>query len=107
MSPAATRTAALTEASRRSAIPTATATSSRRSPTGSPAGSSRWTSRALAALLLETAEHHDPYEKSSQPHNWWDWYAAYLSARLAGSSQDEASAGAGRYMAETKHVLPL
>jgi catechol 2,3-dioxygenase-like lactoylglutathione lyase family enzyme len=61
----------------------------------------------LAALLLETAEHHDPYEKSSQPHNWWDWYAAYLSARLAGSSQDEASAGAGRYMAETKHVLPL
>jgi hypothetical protein len=46
-------------------------------------------------------------EKSSQPHDWWDWYAAYLSARLAGSSQDEASASAGRYMAETKHVLPL
>ena len=62
---------------------------------------------ALAELLHDTAEHHDPYEKSSQPHNWWDWYAAYLSARLAGSSQEEASAGAGRYMAETKHVLPL
>jgi hypothetical protein len=62
---------------------------------------------SLAELLLDTAQHHDPYEKSSQPHNWWDWYAAYLSARLAGSSQDEASASAGRYMAETKHVLPL
>jgi catechol 2,3-dioxygenase-like lactoylglutathione lyase family enzyme len=61
----------------------------------------------LADLLLETAQHHDPFEKSSQPHDWWDWYAAYLSARLAGSSQDEASASAGRYMAETKHVLPL
>ena len=61
----------------------------------------------LAELLHDTAEHHDPYEKSSQPHNWWDWYAAYLSARLAGSSQDEASASAGRYMAETKHILPL
>jgi catechol 2,3-dioxygenase-like lactoylglutathione lyase family enzyme len=62
---------------------------------------------SLAALLLDTAQHHDPYEKSSQPHDWWDWYAAYLSARLAGSSQEEASASAGRYMAETKHVLPL
>jgi catechol 2,3-dioxygenase-like lactoylglutathione lyase family enzyme len=61
----------------------------------------------LAALLLDTAQHHDPFEKSSQPHDWWDWYAAYLSARLAGVSQDEASASAGRYMAETKHVLPL
>jgi catechol 2,3-dioxygenase-like lactoylglutathione lyase family enzyme len=61
----------------------------------------------LADLLLETAQHHDPFEKSSEPHDWWDWYAAYLSARLAGSSQDEASASAGRYMAETKHVLPL
>jgi catechol 2,3-dioxygenase-like lactoylglutathione lyase family enzyme len=61
----------------------------------------------LAELLLDTAQHHDPYEKSSQPHDWWDWYAAYLSARLAGSSQDEASASAGRYMAETKQVLPL
>jgi catechol 2,3-dioxygenase-like lactoylglutathione lyase family enzyme len=61
----------------------------------------------LADLLLDTAQHHDPFEKSSQPHDWWDWYAAYLSARLAGSTQDEASASAGRYMAETKHVLPL
>jgi len=53
---------------------------------------------ALAALLKETADHHDPFEKSSPPHNWWDWYAAYLDARLAGRSPDDASAAAGRYM---------
>lgn len=34
-----------------------------------------------AALLKETAEHHDPYEKSHAPHNWWDWYSAYMIAR--------------------------
>ena len=52
----------------------------------------------LADLLHETAEHHDPYEKSSPPHNWWDWYAAYMSARQSGSSPDEAAADAARYM---------
>ena len=34
---------------------------------------------SLAGLLHETAEHHDPYEKSHAPHNWWDWYAAYMT----------------------------
>ena len=52
----------------------------------------------LADLLHETAEHNDPYEKSSPPHNWWDWYAAYMSARQNGSSSEEASASAARYM---------
>ena len=60
----------------------------------------------LAGLLRETAEHHDPYEKSAQPHNWWDWYAAYMSARQSGSTQEEASTSAGRYMEEVHHVLP-
>ena len=53
---------------------------------------------ALADLLHETAEHHDPFEKSHPPHNWWDWYAAYMHARQQGSTQEEASAAAGRYM---------
>ncbi len=53
---------------------------------------------SLADLLHETAEHHDPYEKSAPEHNWWDWYAAYLNARLEGSSQEEASRAAGVYM---------
>jgi hypothetical protein len=59
---------------------------------------------SLADLLHETAEHHDPYEKAAPPHDWWDWYAAYMDARQSGSTADEASAAAGRYMAEVKHV---
>jgi hypothetical protein len=60
---------------------------------------------ALADLLHETAEHHDPFDKAAPPHNWWDWYAAYMDAREGGSTPEEASAAAGRYMAEVKHVV--
>lgn len=59
----------------------------------------------LAGLLSETAEHHDAFEKLAPPHNWWDWYAAYLQARRNGSTPDEASAAAGRYMAEVKNIV--
>jgi hypothetical protein len=58
----------------------------------------------LAELLHETAEHHDPYEKSHAEHHWWDWYAAYLNARLDGSDSDEAVEIAGRYMEEVKGI---
>jgi hypothetical protein len=61
---------------------------------------------ARARLLHETAEHHDPYEKSAPPHDWWDWYAAYMDARERGSMPEEASAAAGRYMAEVRQVVP-
>jgi catechol 2,3-dioxygenase-like lactoylglutathione lyase family enzyme len=60
---------------------------------------------ALAGLLHETAEHHGAFEAVAPPHDWWDWYAAYLDARQRGSTQEEASAAAGRYMAEVKHVV--
>jgi len=60
---------------------------------------------SLAALLHETAEPHDPYEKSHAPHDWWDWYAAYMVAREAGSTPDDAAAAANRYMAEVKHIV--
>ena len=60
---------------------------------------------ALADLLHETAEHHDPYEKASPPHDWWDWYAAYMRAREHGSTPEEASKAAGLYMEEVRHVL--
>jgi hypothetical protein len=59
---------------------------------------------SLADLLHETAEHHDPYEKSHAPHNWWDWYAAYMNAREHASTPDEAAEAAGRYMADVLHV---
>jgi hypothetical protein len=58
---------------------------------------------ALADLLHETAQHHGAFEAVAPPHNWWDWYAAYIHARQTGSTPDEASAAAGRYMADVKH----
>jgi catechol 2,3-dioxygenase-like lactoylglutathione lyase family enzyme len=61
---------------------------------------------ALAELLHETAEHHGAFETVTAPHNWWDWYAAYLDARQAGATPDEASAAAGRYIAEAKNIVP-
>ena len=60
---------------------------------------------SLADLLHETAEHHGRFEKASPPHDWWDWYAAYMDARQSGSTPDEASAAAGHYMAEVKNVV--
>ena len=60
---------------------------------------------ALAKMLHETAEHHGAFEAVAPPHDWWDWYAAYMDARLRGSTATEASAAAGRYMAQVKHVV--
>ena len=60
-----------------------------------------------AGLLKETAEHHDPYEKSHAPHNWWDWYAAYMDAREQGHTPDEAAEAAGRYMRDELHIAAL
>jgi catechol 2,3-dioxygenase-like lactoylglutathione lyase family enzyme len=62
-------------------------------------------SGAQAKLLLETALHHDAYEKVAPKHDWWDWYGAYMAAREQGSTPDEASAAAGRYMADVKNIV--
>jgi hypothetical protein len=59
----------------------------------------------LADLLHETAEHHDAFEKASPPHDWWDWYAAYMDARQRGSDSDQATAAADRYMADVKNIV--
>jgi catechol 2,3-dioxygenase-like lactoylglutathione lyase family enzyme len=59
----------------------------------------------LARLLHETSEHHDRFEKSAPAHDWWDWYAAYLSVREQGGIPEHADAAADRYMAEVKDVV--
>jgi hypothetical protein len=59
---------------------------------------------ALADLLHETAVHHGAFEEAAEKHDWWDWYAAYLNARQEGSTSEEATAIAGRYMAEVLNV---
>jgi hypothetical protein len=53
---------------------------------------------ALADLLHETADHHGQFEATAPPHNWWDWYAAYMDARQHGAPPEEASKQAGLHM---------
>lgn len=60
----------------------------------------------LAELLHETGQAHDHFEKTHVEHNWWDWYAAYLSARQNGSAPDEASASADRHLEDVLGVRP-
>jgi hypothetical protein len=60
---------------------------------------------SLSDLLRETGEHHGAFEAVAPAHDWWDWYAAYMDARQGGSNPDEASAAAGRYMAEVKDIV--
>jgi hypothetical protein len=58
-----------------------------------------------AELLRESELHHGSYEAVAPLHHWSDWYAAYMIARESGSTPEDASAAAGRYMAEVKHVF--
>jgi hypothetical protein len=60
----------------------------------------------LGKLLHETEQHHGEYEKTHAKHNWWDWYAAYFSARQNGSSPDEAAVAAARYIDGVRQAPP-
>ena len=60
----------------------------------------------LAELLHETAEHHGGFEQAAPAHDWWDWYAPYLSARLAGRRPEQAATAADRYMEDERGVVP-
>jgi catechol 2,3-dioxygenase-like lactoylglutathione lyase family enzyme len=62
---------------------------------------------SLAELLHEAEQRHGEYEGSHAKHNWWDWYAPYLSARQQGSSAEESAAAADRHMDENFHVPRL
>jgi len=60
---------------------------------------------SLSDLLHETSERHGSFEAVAPPHDWWDWYAAYMDARERGRTAEDASAAAGLYMAKVKHVV--
>lgn len=59
----------------------------------------------MTKLLQGTALRHGSFEAIAPPPGWWDWYAAYMAARLDGSGPDEANAAAVRYLTEVKHVV--
>jgi hypothetical protein len=67
--------------------------------------SSNETTAALAELLHETSIRHGSFEAVAPPHDWWDWYAAYMDARQTGSQPDTAATSADRYMASVKQVV--
>ena len=48
---------------------------------------------SLADLLHETSERHGSFEAVAPPHDWWDWYAAYMDARQSGSSSGRGRRG--------------
>ena len=60
---------------------------------------------SLAELLHETSLRHGGFEAVAPPHNWWDWYAAYMYARQNGRAPDDAAKEAGVYMEQTLHVV--
>jgi NAD(P)-dependent dehydrogenase (short-subunit alcohol dehydrogenase family) len=60
---------------------------------------------ALAQLLRETSEHHGVFEARAPKHDWWDWYAPYMDARQHGSTPEEASRAADKYMQDVRHVV--
>jgi len=60
----------------------------------------------LANLLLETALGHGRFEAAAPEHNWWDWYAPYFNARRHGSTAEQATEAADRYMKEVHGVVP-
>ena len=59
----------------------------------------------LATLLKETAIAHGSFEAIAPPHDWWDWYAPYMTARQAGSTAEQATAAADQYMKEARNVV--
>jgi hypothetical protein len=59
----------------------------------------------LAALLKDTAEHHGSFEAVAPPHDWWDWYAAYMVARRNGDAEKDAAAFGDKYMADVKGIV--
>ena len=64
-------------------------------------------SGALARLLFETAKRHGAFDSFPTPHDWWDWYGAYMDAREQGSIAEEAAKAAGRYMEVEQVVVVL
>jgi hypothetical protein len=53
----------------------------------------------LTGLLREAAEQHHPFEQAAPPHDWADWYAAYVDARQHGQTPEDAVAAAAAHMA--------
>ncbi len=70
-----------------------------------PTGADDFEVPVLAELLRETAESHKSFERSTSEHDWWDWYAPYLGARMRGGNADGAVDAADRYMKGARGIV--
>ena len=62
-------------------------------------------SGALAHLLFEASVRRGEFEAVAPPHDWWDWYVAYMEAREQGSTQEQAAQSAARCMATITRIV--
>jgi len=62
-------------------------------------------SGALAHLLYEASVRRGEFEAVAPPHDWWDWYAAYMEACEQGSTQEQAGQAAARRMATIRRIV--
>jgi len=62
-------------------------------------------SGALPHLLYEAAVRRGEFEAVAAPHDWWDWYAAYMEACEEGISQEKAAQNAAHRMANIKRIV--
>lgn len=53
---------------------------------------------SLTELLKDAETGHGQYEPTSPKHHWSDWYAAYIVARGAGKTADDAAAAGARHV---------
>ena len=53
---------------------------------------------SMAQRLRETELRHQAYEASAAKHDWSDWYAAYIVARVQGRTVDEAAKDGALHM---------
>ena len=49
-----------------------------------------WDLPTLTDLLREAEQHHGQYEPTAPKHHWSGWYAAYVMARVQGSTTEQA-----------------
>jgi catechol 2,3-dioxygenase-like lactoylglutathione lyase family enzyme len=62
-------------------------------------------SGALPQLLYEASVRRGEFEAVAAPHDWWDWYAAYMEACEQGITQEKAAEAAARHMANIKRIV--
>jgi len=62
-------------------------------------------SGALPHLLYEASVRRGEFEAVAPPHDWWDWYAAYMEACEQGVTQEKAAEAATRHMATIKRMV--